>query len=299
MLVSVIIPTYGDPKFLKASVNSVLNQTLRDFELIIVDDNNPNTESRIKTEQLIAPYLEKDKRIKYIQHEHNKNGAVARNTGISVANGKYISFLDSDDEYKFDRLEKCYKLMELVSEKIGGVYTGCEFRRNGKTYYVEKNVKPGNYLVETIAGSFMFCTGSNIFIRKSILNELNGFDESFLRHQDYEFLVRFFEKYSLEAIKEVLVIKNNENINVPNVRKMIEIKKQYLDKYKYLIENLSQMDQNYIFHTQYVSIAELAMKTKNKDVAKEYYRQSKQYGNLTNLERFRRIAFFMHNLIRS
>jgi len=65
----------------------------------------------------------------------------------------------------------------------------------------------------------MFGTGSNIFIRKSVVDELKGFDEAFLRHQDYEFLVRVFEKYTLEAIPEILVIKNNENLNLPDVNK--------------------------------------------------------------------------------
>lgn len=298
MLVSVIIPTYGEPKYLKSCINSVLQQTLQDFELIIVDDNNPNTNSRIKTKQLIEPLLEKDCRIKYIKHLQNKNGSAARNTGISVASGKYISFLDSDDEYLPNRLEKCYNLMEETSNIIGGVFTGCEFRRDGQKYYTEKNVKQGNYLVETLACSFMFCTGSNLFVRKKVIEELDGFDETFYRHQDYEFLVRFFETYSLESIKEVLVIKNNENINLPSVENMINIKKQFLDKYKYLIDYLPQKDQHYIYHTQHLSIAEAALRSKKRDIAKEHYCKSNKYGHLTNRELFRKIIFTLLNYIR-
>ena len=297
MLVSVIIPTFGYPKFLESSINSVLKQTLQDFELIIVDDNNPDTEARERTEQLVVPLLEKENRLKYIKHEYNKNGSAARNTGISVATGKYISLLDSDDEYVLDRLEKCFNLMENSSCNVGGVYTGCEFKRNGKTYHIERNVKSGNYLVESLACSFMFCTGSNIFVRKSVIDELKGFDETFIRHQDYEFLVRFFEKYSIAAIKEILVIKNNENLNVPKIQKIIEIKKQFLRKYDYLIDKLSRKDQDYIYHTHYASIAENALRTREKNISREYYVKSKHYGRLTNRERFRKTVFSMLNII--
>lgn len=212
--VSVIIPTYGFPVFLEKSILSVLNQTLKNLELIIVDNNNPNTEERKATEKIVCKLQQNKARIKYIKHSSNKNGAVARNTGFAVAQGKYISLLDSDDEYMPNRLQKCYDVMEQMPSSVGGVYTGCEFRRSGKTYLKYTEVKDGNFLVDTLACKFMFCTGSNIFVRKSVVDELNGFDGEFLRHQDYEFLVRVFEKYSLKAIPEILVIKNNENFNL-------------------------------------------------------------------------------------
>ena len=104
-------------------------------------------------------------------------------------------------------MEECVAAMENTDEIFVGVYTGCEFRRNGKTYNTITDVKSGNFLKETLAGTFMFCTGSNIFVRRRVIEELGGFDESFLRHQDYEFLVRLFEHYSLKAIQKVLVIK--------------------------------------------------------------------------------------------
>lgn len=179
--VSVIIPTYGIPLFLDKAISSVLTQTYSNIELIVVDDNNPNTKARIQTQNIISNY--KDPRLKYIQHPINKNGAAARNTGIKHSKGKFISFLDSDDEFFPTRIEKCLESLKNEDEVIAGVYSGCEFRRGGKTYDRYTNVKSGNYLVETLACTFMFCSGSNIFVRKSVIDELNGFDENFLRHQ--------------------------------------------------------------------------------------------------------------------
>lgn len=296
--VSVIIPTYGEPIFLNKAINSVLNQSLRELELIIVDDNNPETKARSLTEKLVQEFEGIDTRVKYIKHEYNKNGAVARNTGFAMAKGKYISLLDSDDEYMPDRLQKCYETMENVPKSVAGVYTGCEFKRGGVTYHEYKSVKEGNFLVETLACRFGFCTGSNIFIRKEVVDELNGFDGDFLRHQDYEFLVRVFERYSLTAIPELLVIKNNECFNVPNLEKQVAIKKQYLEKFKYIIDKLPQEDVNYIMHGNYINVAENAMGQSKFKIANEFYKKASHYGGLTLHEWVKRLLYPIRNIIK-
>lgn len=92
MKITVIVPTYGEPKFLDKAIQSVQNQTYEDWEMIIVDDNNPDTEARIATESIVMEYLKNDERIHYIKHPQNRNGAAARNTGIAQAKGEYIAF---------------------------------------------------------------------------------------------------------------------------------------------------------------------------------------------------------------
>lgn len=296
--VSIIVPTFGKPIFLSNCIESVIGQTFSEWQLIIVDDNNPGTEERNSTAEIVKKYSDKDNRISYIQHERNKNGAVARNTGLAAAQGVYISFLDSDDEYKLDRLLKCFKTMEDAPVNIAGVYTGCEFRKGGKVYHIEKNVTGGNFLKETLACTFMFCTGSNIFVRKSVVDELGGFDEEFLRHQDYEFLVRLFERYDLDAIPEVLVVKNNENFNAPNLEKTISIKKQYVEKFKSLIDALPKVEQNQIYHSQYVGIAEVAMRNRQYSAAQPFYKKARAYGSLSWKEFFRKLIFPVYNLLK-
>ena len=149
--VSVIIPTYGKPVFLQNGIESIINQTLTDWELIVVDDNNPETIERIQTEALLKKYTERDARIKYIQHAKNLNGAVARNTGLAKAQGMYVAFLDSDDEYLPERLSKCSKALDSAPSEVAGIYTGCQFKKKGKEFNRITNTPSGNFLVETLA----------------------------------------------------------------------------------------------------------------------------------------------------
>ena len=298
ILISVIIPTYGSCVFLREAIESILKQTFEHWELIVVDDNDPDSVFRKETECILNNYLLNDTRIKYIKHDYNRNGAVARNTGFAVAQGKYISLLDSDDEYLPNRLKRCYEEMEVAPGNVAGVYTGCEFRRGGETYYVEERVPSGSFMVETLACKFMFCTGSNIFVRKSVVDELNGFDPKFLRHQDYEFLVRVFQKYSLIGIPETLVVKNNENVNVPDVEKLANIKTQYLEKFKNIINNLSDKEVSFIYQSNYIEVAETAMSQNKFRQANEYYKKARQYGNLPMRIWFRRIVFPLYNMLR-
>lgn len=91
VLVSIVVPIYKVEKYLSRCVQSLLNQTLKDIEIILVDDGSPD-----KCPEMCESYLKLDKRIKVV---HKKNGGLssARNAGISVATGKYIGFVDSDD----------------------------------------------------------------------------------------------------------------------------------------------------------------------------------------------------------
>lgn len=279
MKVSVIIPTYGTTKYLEKAIQSVINQTISDWELIIIDDNNPGTDERKKTEEIILRYSD-DSHIRYIKHEVNKNGAAARNTGIALARGDYIAFLDSDDEYMPNRLEKCLQVLENERNlRIKATYTGCEFRRDGKTYRKKTNVQSGNYLIETLACTFQFCTGSNIFIKHEAIAELKGFDETFIRHQDYEFLVRYFEMYDIVAIQEVLVIKNNDNLNLPSPVIMCSVKQQFLNKYTEIINNLPIASRNFIYSAQYYDLAAAFLDVGNITEAKAYMNKSKDYGS--------------------
>lgn len=104
-LVSIIMPTYNCAKFIKETIESVLNQTYENWELVIVDDcSNDNTEEIVESFN--------DKRIKYHKLEKNRGAAVARTTAMKMAIGNYMAFLDSDDLWKKEKLEKQLEFMK-------------------------------------------------------------------------------------------------------------------------------------------------------------------------------------------
>jgi glycosyltransferase involved in cell wall biosynthesis len=105
-MVSIITPSYNSEKFISETIESVLNQTYENWEMIIVDDVSPDNANEV-----IEKYVEKDNRIKLIKLEQNSGPAVARNKAIEESSGRYIAFLDADDLWKPEKLEKQIKFM--------------------------------------------------------------------------------------------------------------------------------------------------------------------------------------------
>lgn len=105
-LVSIITPSYNTSKYITKTIESVLSQTYTNWEMIIVDDCSTDD-----TDEIVKPYL-KDRRIKYIKNKKNSGAAISRNIALKEANGEWIAFLDSDDLWSNDKLEKQIKFMK-------------------------------------------------------------------------------------------------------------------------------------------------------------------------------------------
>lgn len=105
--VSVIMPVYNRERYLSQAIESVLNQTYGDFELIIVDDGSTDN-----SQAIIKEYAGKDKRIRYAFHEKNRGVSAARNTALAMAQGEWIALIDSDDAWHPERLEKLLKIVQ-------------------------------------------------------------------------------------------------------------------------------------------------------------------------------------------
>ncbi len=115
-LVSIIMPSYNTAGFISRSIESVIAQTYEEWELIIVDDCSVDD-----TDEIVRPFL-KDTRIRYIKNEKNSGAALSRNRALLLAKGKWIAFLDSDDLWLPDKLEKQIEFMEV--NKYDFSYTG-------------------------------------------------------------------------------------------------------------------------------------------------------------------------------
>lgn len=149
-LVSIITPVYNAEKFLHDTINSVLEQDYKNWEMILVDDC-----SKDNSEKIIREYEKNDKRIKYIKLEKNVGAAKTRNLALEKAKGRYIAFLDSDDVWKKNKLSKQIKFME--DRDIGFSFTEYEVMSEdgeliGRDIKVPKQINYNQYLKNTIIG---------------------------------------------------------------------------------------------------------------------------------------------------
>jgi glycosyltransferase involved in cell wall biosynthesis len=258
-LVSVIIPTYRRSDRLKISILSALNQSYKNIEVLVVDDNNPNTPERKATEAIMEK-IESSK-VKYIKHRKNSNGAVARNTGIKNSCGTYIAFLDDDDTFLPDKIRKQVEFLKCNNNYNA---VSCGVYKNG----IKKmqNCKSNNLILDILLMNFLPMTPTLMFRRQS-LESINSFDESYVRHQDIEMMIRFLKNNKLGYIYEPLVeIGNNDGENIPTGEKLEELKNTFLDKFTNEASMQGNMNKNNlkrIYCKHYVEVFYNHLKNKN------------------------------------
>ena len=208
--VSVVIPTYNHGETVERAIDSALAQTIRDIEVIVVDDASTDDTQAV---------LDRigDPRLTCLRHETNRGGSAARNTGIDHATGEYIALLDADDEWVPTKLEGQREALESRDQEWVGVY--CDFRQtrsNPLVEWVDNVVRRPTGLEgddELIDGILLrrFAHGgsSTLFLDREAVEAIGGFDPSFQRHQDLEFLLRLLQHGKLAFVDEVLVYKHD------------------------------------------------------------------------------------------
>lgn len=190
-IVTVIITTFKRPELLNRSLTSALHQTYPNVEVIVVDDNNPGSEARKETECIIEKNFSKYSNLRYLKMPQNGGACAARNLGVSEAQGKYIQFLDDDDEMLPEKVAKQVAVFEADNEhELSAV--GC---------YGEVVDGDGNHLFDTkddIRGDVFYWNmcdivgvTSQMLIRKSTYIESGGF-EKMHASQDHWMLIRVF-----------------------------------------------------------------------------------------------------------
>jgi len=199
MKVSVILPTYNRAHMITEAIDSVLSQTFEDFELIVVDNySTDNTESVVKSYR--------DNRIRYFKHRNHGLVSVSRNYGIEKSSGEYIAFLDDDDLWLPEKLEKQLKILDSNKE-LGLVYSDYYFIESngnliGETCF--RSLKPfrGNVFNELMVGNFI--PQLTVLVRREVLDMVGGFNLRYKIAQDYDLWLRIAEQYPLDFTEEPL-----------------------------------------------------------------------------------------------
>lgn len=251
--VSVIIPTYKNRGRLVKSIESVLSQDYPGLiEVIVVDDNNPDSPERKNTEVAMDIFLDNPK-VKYIRHLKNLNGSAARNTGLNNSSGSLIAFLDDDDIFLKNKLTKQVEYLKSHPD-VSAVYCHAQRRNN----IFSPLIIEGNGTRQILLLESNFQTSTLLF-RRNALTRINGFDESFIRHQDYELMLRFFAAdFKIGCLPEILVeLGKNEGENVLMGENLNSLKKYFFDKFDHFIAKENENDpglKNRVYATHYAGV---------------------------------------------
>jgi glycosyltransferase involved in cell wall biosynthesis len=206
--VSVIIPTYHRAFIVRQSIDSVLQQTYRDYEIIVVDDGSTDD-----TREVLKSYGDK------IRYDYKANGGIssARNRGLEIAGGDYVAFLDSDDFWKPEKLQKQMTFFEANPE-YGMVATRCltntvdrnfttvsinKRRRYGKSGWVYKDLFYRNFI-----------RTSSVVVRRECFDQLGVFDESLPRCEEIDMWLRIAKKYPIGFINDILTVYTRRPIEI-------------------------------------------------------------------------------------
>lgn len=196
--VSVIIPTYNRAHLIGRAIQSVLDQSYQDFEIIIVDDASVD-----QTEEIVRNFA--DERISYIRHQKNEGGSVARNTGIKAAKGEFIGFLDSDDEWLVEKLKKQMDRFKISSKKVGIIYCGYS------TVWKETQ-EIGDPVIPILRGNLFLSLlksyitpGSTPVIRRDCFRKAGFFDEELQSCQEWDMWIRISRYHEFDFVPEILV----------------------------------------------------------------------------------------------
>ena len=225
-LISVITPCYNGEKFIGDAIESVINQTYQNWEIIIIDDGSTDD-----SKEIVDKYR-MDQRIKYVQHDANKGIAKTKNTGIRLARGDYLAFLDQDDIWLPSKLElqaNCFKNQE---EDVGMICTGMIFTDEKLQYQRifmgfkddnQKELVKSMYLQSTNSASVMM-------IKKKCFSQLGLFDEGLYGWDDFEMWMRIASQYKIKYIREAVVKKRVHTENAQRLPKVQKEAKKVFDQ---------------------------------------------------------------------
>ena len=226
--VSVILPTYNRAKVLPRSVLSILNQTYRDFELLVIDDGSSD-----ETAEVMQRF--NDDRIKYIKKGQNGGRGSARNVGLRMAAGEYIAFQDSDDESLPTRIAQEVAILDMSDDSVGIAYSDMyRISRDGNKFYLKSphfSREDGLLYPESLGYTLRNIGIGTAMIRRDAIRKTKYFDETLAFFVDLEYFIRLSKTCCFTHISEPLINYYEVDSGFMKIAKIAESRKKILSKY--------------------------------------------------------------------
>lgn len=219
--ISVNIPCFNSSVFINQTLESVLGQTYRDFEVIVMDDGSTDdTKSKV--------HAFRDGRIKYF-YKANEGLAGTRNRGIAASTGEYIAFLDHDDLWTPQKLEAQMAILERDRD-VGLVFSDAHVLKDGKkeraTYFDRCKPKRGSIFEDLLLESSNFIPLSSVMMRRNVFDEIGCFKTEFKIGEEYELFLRAADRYRFDYVDEPLAVIRMHEGNF-SARKEIFVKEAF------------------------------------------------------------------------
>lgn len=281
-LVSVIVPTFGRPDLLRRAVLSILGQSYKNIEVVIVDDNPPGSEDSYQTGKVVSEFSSKTSRLKFVKNIVPLGGGGARNVGISASEGEYIAFLDDDDEFVFDKIERQIQLFVESDSNLAIVSCRMSIFKEGENRAVQTTriVRGGqrNLLRENVFGCI--AGTPTMLVRREPIMEAGGFRD--LRSgQDWALIFDILKLgYSMDYVNRSLVnvyVKAEGRISTGK-NKILSLTGEILELKGEMIQFLGlESDSDKIYADHYYQIASV-IKFDDKKGALVWFWRSLQKG---------------------
>ena len=201
--VSVVVPTYRRPHMIDEVIACVMQQTFTDWELLIIDDNGEGSAAQTETAAVVDRYRS-DARVMYVTHERNRGACAARNTGLQRAAGTFVAFLDDDDVWHPEKLERQVACFASAEPDVALVYGGWRNLFDDGT--VDRIMPDGS---EKSAPDLLKRNGigstSLVMCRRSALLAVGGFDETLPAMQDFDLYIRLGLRFPFAYVDRVLM----------------------------------------------------------------------------------------------
>jgi glycosyltransferase involved in cell wall biosynthesis len=222
--ISVIIPIYNAERYLSETIESVMAQTYSDWEIVAVDDGSTD-----KTPEILKDYEKKLSKKLCVITQKNSGVSIARNTAIAAARGEYIAFLDHDDLWLPEKLEKQVKLLDS-NKKLGLVYSDSyaidgkgSLKKgtllSGRLFRLHARMRRGNVFNELFYVNFIPILTA--IVRKNVFNKVGMFDSKYKIAEEYDLFLKIAEQYPIDFIEKPLA---KYRIHRGNVSKNIELR---------------------------------------------------------------------------
>lgn len=293
-MVSVVIPTHNRADLLPRAIKSVQAQTWTDLEIVVVSDGSEDD-----TKAVVEALAKDDDRIKFIEYFPARGGNIARNTGIENASGEYVAFLDDDDEFMPEKLEKQMAVMQS-DPQIGLVYTGVHIIYVNEDIAYSSIPKASGDLSKEILLDNIIGTTSTVMARKDVLLKAGMFDVKLRALQDFDLWIRVCQLCKIGHVPEEMI----NYYNYTGTKQVSALTDKYIEsfayinnKYKDMMDALPAQQCLQKKYNEHMLLANKAMRNGDGKLARKYIKEALKIARGKKAMAYYLLSFFSYKLV--